>query len=180
MARIFEDPPIAKYLFGNTHTAIFWLAVRLYVGWQWLHAGWEKLHSPVWVGDKAGVALSGFVQGALAKTTGAHPDVQGWYADFLQNMVLPHAAAWSKAVAVGEFVIGILLITGMFVGIAAFVGMFMNFNFLLAGAVSINPIMIVLSVGLVLAWKVAGYWGFDRYLMPLLGTPWQPGKMFRT
>lgn len=23
-----------------------------------------------------------------------------------------------------------------------------------------------------LAWRVAGYYGVDRYLLPLLGTPW--------
>ncbi len=176
----FEDPPFAKFLFGNTKLSVLWLAVRLYVGWQWLHAGWEKLHSPLWVGEKAGVALAGFMKGALEKTGGPHPDVQGWYADFLQNVVIPHAAGWSKAIAVGEFVVGILLIVGLFAGIAAFAGLFMNFNFLFAGAVSINPIMIILSLGLLLAWKVAGHLGLDRFVLPAFGTPWQPGKMFKT
>jgi thiosulfate dehydrogenase (quinone) large subunit len=48
----------------------------------------------------------------------------------------------------------------------------MNMNFLLAGAVSINPIIGGLAILLVLAWRVAGYWGVDRWLLPLLGTPW--------
>ena len=26
---------------------------------------------------------------------------------------------------------------------------------------------------IVLAWKVAGWWGLDRWALPLLGTPWQ-------
>jgi len=25
-----------------------------------------------------------------------------------------------------------------------------------------------------MAWKTAGYYGLDRYLLPILGTPWQP------
>ena len=25
---------------------------------------------------------------------------------------------------------------------------------------------------LILAWKVAGWWGLDRFLLPALGTPW--------
>jgi thiosulfate dehydrogenase [quinone] large subunit len=29
-------------------------------------------------------------------------------------------------------------------------------------------------VFLILAWKTAGYWGLDRFLLPLLGTPWRP------
>jgi thiosulfate dehydrogenase [quinone] large subunit len=31
----------------------------------------------------------------------------------------------------------------------------------------------LLGVLLILAWKNAGYVGLDRYLLPLLGTPWQ-------
>jgi thiosulfate dehydrogenase [quinone] large subunit len=26
--------------------------------------------------------------------------------------------------------------------------------------------------GIILAWRIAGYYGVDRYLLPLLGTPW--------
>ncbi len=45
-------------------------------------------------------------------------------------------------------------------------------NFMLAGAVSINPIIGTLAILLVLAWRVAGYYGMDSVLLPLLGTPW--------
>jgi thiosulfate dehydrogenase [quinone] large subunit len=30
----------------------------------------------------------------------------------------------------------------------------------------------LIGVALMLAWKVAGWYGADRYLLPLLGTPW--------
>ena len=30
-----------------------------------------------------------------------------------------------------------------------------------------------------LAWKVAGYYGVDRWLLPMLGTPWHPGAVDR-
>lgn len=75
-------------------------------------------------------------------------------------------------VTFGEVLIGLGLIFGVLTGIAAFFGVFMNLNFLLAGAVSINPVIGVLALFLVLAWRVAGYYGVDRYLLPLLGTPW--------
>jgi thiosulfate dehydrogenase [quinone] large subunit len=39
--------------------------------------------------------------------------------------------------------------------------------------------MFTLAVGLMLAWKVAGYYGLDRYLLPALGTPWKPGVVFQ-
>lgn len=174
----YSDPPIAQFLFGDTRLAFLWLVVRVYLGWQWLHAGWGKIHSSLWVGDTSGQALSGFIQGALQKTGGAHPDVQGWYAFFLQNSVLPHASVWAKIIAYGEVIVGVALILGLFTGVAAFFGLFMNFNFLLAGTVSINPILFVLGLFVLFAWKVAGYFGLDRYILPLLGTPWKPGKLF--
>ncbi len=51
----------------------------------------------------------------------------------------------------------------------------MNMSFLLAGSASTNPVLFTMAIGLILAWKVAGYYGLDRYLLPMLGTPWHPG-----
>jgi plastocyanin len=48
----------------------------------------------------------------------------------------------------------------------------MSFNFLLAGSLGPDPLMFAASVALVLAWKTAGYWGLDYFLLPLIGTPW--------
>ncbi len=77
------EPPIARFLFADTRMAWFWLIVRLYVGYQWLVAGLEKLtghdysigstfgeavKGGAWVftGHEGG-ALTGFVTSALAK-----------------------------------------------------------------------------------------------------------------
>lgn len=174
-----EDPPIARILFGDVRWGWIWLILRLYLGWEWLVAGWAKINSPVWTGSKAGVAITGFLQGALAKTAGEHPDVQGWYAWFLQNVVLPNAVFWSYVVSWGEVLVGIALILGIFTGVAAFFGSFMNMNYLLAGTVSTNPILFLIAMFLVLAWKTAGWWGLDRWILPLLGTPWKPGYVFQ-
>ena len=176
---LITDPPVTQTLFGKVSWAWIWIIPRLYVGWTWLKAGWGKINNPAWVGAKAGSALSGFVNGALTKATGAHPDVQSWYAAFLQRFILPHAATWSYAVAIGETLVGIGLILGIFTGIAAFFGIFMNLNYLMAGAVSVNPILLVISIFLVLAWKTAGWWGLDRWFLPALGTPWSPGLVFQ-
>lgn len=171
------EPPFAKFMFADTRFAIVWLLIRLYVGWEWLIAGWGKLNNPVWVGDKAGVAIQGFLNGALAKTTGAHPDVAGWYAAFIQNVALPNAAFFSYLVTFGEIAVGIGLILGLFTGIAAFFGTFMNMNYLLAGTVSSNPVLLLLQLFLILAWRVAGWLGLDRWVLPALGTPWEPGSL---
>jgi thiosulfate dehydrogenase [quinone] large subunit len=172
------EPPVTQALFGGIRWAWVWLIVRLYVGYEWLHAGYEKLTSSAWTGSKAGTALTGFVNGALTKTGGAHPDVQAWYASFLRHIVLPHAATFGYLVSFGETLVGIGLILGIFTGIVAFFGSFLNMNYLLAGSVSTNPILFVGAVFLILAWRTAGWWGLDRWVLPALGTPWRPGMIF--
>lgn len=173
-----EDPPIARTLFGSVKWAWLWLIPRLVLGARWLQAGYGKITNPAWFGSSSGTALTGFVQNALTKTGGEHPDVQAWYAWFLQHVVLPHASFWSYLVSLGEFFVGLAMILGLFTGIAAFFGLFMNESYLLAGSVSVNPIMLLLATLLILAWKTAGWWGFDRWVLPALGTPWQPGMIF--
>jgi thiosulfate dehydrogenase [quinone] large subunit len=173
---LIEDAPWTKFLFNNPKASCIWLLARIYVGWQWLEAGWGKVHSSAWVGPDAGSAMSGFINGALAKAVGAHPDVQGWYAYFLEHLVLPHANTWSHIVSWGELLVGVALILGIFTGIAAFFGLFMNLNYLLAGTVSTNPILFILSIGILLAWRISGYIGVDHYLLPRVGTPWQGKK----
>lgn len=173
-----EDSPVAKFLFGDVRLSWLWLILRIYIGWQWLEAGWAKVNNPVWFGTNAGGAVAGFLNGALAKTSGDHPDVQGWYAWFIQNVALPNAKIWSNIIAVGELLVGLALILGLFTGIAAFFGSFMNFNYLFAGTVSLNPLMILIAIFLILAWKTAGWIGLDHWILPALGTPWAPGKVF--
>ncbi len=76
-----------------------WWIVRVYLGILWVLSGWEKLMSPVWVGNEASAAVTGFAQGALQQTTGEHPQVTGWYASFLESVVIlvPHCSpTWSR------------------------------------------------------------------------------------
>jgi thiosulfate dehydrogenase [quinone] large subunit len=72
----------------------------------------------------------------------------------------------------GELLVGIALILGAFTGIAAFAGSFMNWNFIMACTASTNGLMLTIAILLTLAWKVAGWYGLDRCLLTLLGTPW--------
>ncbi len=163
-----EQSAFIHFFTANTMSAPFWLIVRLYLGYEWLMAGWEKFVNPAWFGSDAGGAVQGFVQGALGKTVGLHPDVQMWYASFLQSAVLPHASAWSHAITLGELAVGLGLIVGLLTGVAAFFGFVMNMSFLLAGTVSVNPVWLLLALGIMGARRVAGYWGLDRYARPFL------------
>ncbi|MBF6592974.1 MAG: DoxX family membrane protein [Thermaceae bacterium] len=165
------EPNLARFLFADARLSPLWLILRIYIGYLWLFAGWEKLTNPagVWVGGKAGAAVTGFLSGALKKTTGDHPDVSGWYAWFIQNVALPNATLFSYLVTFGEIVVGIALILGLFTGIAAFFAGLMNAAYLLAGTVSTNPWMFIAATWLVLAWRTAGYLGLDYFLLPKLG-----------
>ncbi len=74
--------------------------------------------------------------------------------------------------AYGELLIGIGLILGAFTGVAAFFGGLMNWNFMMAGSASTNPLLFVAAVAIILGWKVAGYIGADYFLLRWIGTPW--------
>ena len=172
---VIDEPKLTLFLLQNPKFAWFWLIVRVYVGWQWLVAGWAKIGSSAWTGADSGIAISNFVNGALAKMSGAHPDVQSWYGWFLSHVILPYPEFWSHVITYGEVIIGIALIVGIFTGIAAFFGFFLNLNFLLAGTVSINPVLMLFAIAIILAWRVAGFFGLDYWVLPAVGTPWSPG-----
>jgi thiosulfate dehydrogenase [quinone] large subunit len=53
---------------------------------------------------------------------------------------------FAKLIAYGEVLIGIALIVGAFVGIAAFFGAFLNWNFVMAGAASTNAVLFTLAI----------------------------------
>lgn len=172
----FPEPAIAKFYLGSSGAAGMWFVVRMNVGAQWALAGWEKVRSPGW--GTSGTALKGFVAGALGKSTGAYPSVQGWYANFLRDVVQPNAGLFSFLVTWGEVAVGVGVLVGALTGIAAGFGVLMNLNYLLSGTVSINPVLGTFGLFLCFAWRVAGYYGIDRYLLPALGLPWKPGKLF--
>ncbi|THF70090.1 DoxX family protein [Deinococcus sp. Arct2-2] len=175
------EPYLTQLLFANPRLALLWAILRVYVGYEWLTAGWGKVTNPagIWVGEKAGTAVTGFLKGALAKTTGEHPDVPGWYAWFVQHVALPNATVFSYLVAYGEALVGIALIVGLFTGLAAFFGGVMNASYLLAGTLSTNPLLFILATWLVLGWRVAGYWGLDRWVLPKLGVGMPTSKPAR-
>lgn len=173
----FPEPPIAKFFLGSTGAAALWFVVRMNVGAQWFLAGWEKVQDPTW--GTSGVALKGFVTAAIAKTGGAHPSVQGWYGNFLHDFVLPNVGLFSFMVTWGEVAVGLGVLVGALTGIAAGFGVLMNLNYLLAGTVSINPVLGTFGLFLCFAWRVAGQIGLDRWLLPALGMPWKPGRLFQ-
>lgn len=169
---VIKDPPIARFLFSDTRMAWVWLIVRVLVGWQWLNSGLGKVQNPAWM--EGGTALRGFWQNAVRIPEEGSPQITvEWYRNFIQGMLDAEAYTWfGPLVAIGETLVGVALVLGAFVGIAAFFGAFMNWNFIMAGSASSNALLGLAAILLVLAWKIAGWYGLDRWLLPWLGTPW--------
>jgi thiosulfate dehydrogenase [quinone] large subunit len=84
----------------------------------------------------------------------------------------------AKLVAVGETAIGICLILGLFTGVMAFLGVVLNLSFMFSGSAGVNPAFAIVGLLLVLAWRNAGWYGLDRFVLPKLGTPWHRGELF--
>lgn len=172
---IINDSTIAKKLFSEVGAwSILWLAVRVWLGWEWLAAGWGKITgSGAHPWDPESI-LSFWQRAVVVPQPPARPAISyDWYRYFLEYLISAKAESWmAPLVAWGEFLVGVALIIGAFVGIAAVLGAFMNMNFMLAGTASANPVMFLFAILLILAWKTAGWWGLDRWILPRLGTPW--------
>jgi thiosulfate dehydrogenase (quinone) large subunit len=138
----------------------FWTIIRIWLGIQWITGGFHKVVD--------GFDASGFMAGAIAKANGENPAVQGWYAAFLENIALPNAGLFSFMVAWGEVLIGIGLVLGAATIPALIASAFMNFNFLMAGTVSTNPILFAVAVILLFAGARAYYFGVDRLAIPFI------------
>lgn len=182
--RELRDPGLIRMVFSSTWLAPLWLVARLYLGYQWLLAGSHKVWGEgrwIAVGGPDGLPLRGFWERAIAIPEEGRPPITfDWYRDFLSFMVNHEWYTWfSWVIALGEVTVGILLIVGALTGLAALGGAFLNFNFMLAGSASTNPVLFVIALLILFGWKTAGWIGVDRWLLPALGTPWQPGVAVR-
>jgi thiosulfate dehydrogenase (quinone) large subunit len=175
--RVIDEPQFVKNLFNNPRFAIIWLVVRVWLGVQWLQSGLGKLENPAWV--DTGAALKGYWANAVTIPEAGRPPIAfDWYRGFIQSMLDAEAYTWfAKLVVYGEILVGVALIIGIFVGFAAFFGGLMNWNFMMAGSASTNPVLFIAAIGLILAWKIAGHIGLDYFVLQILGTPWNRGKV---
>jgi thiosulfate dehydrogenase (quinone) large subunit len=167
-----EGPAFSRFLFSNTQAGLFWLPIRLFLGFAWLEAATHKITGGGWL--DGGSALHGFWTAAVAVPDQGRPPISyEWYRDFINFLLSIHAEPWfAWLIVFGELAVAVGLIFGILTGFAAFFGALMNMSFLLAGSASTNPVLFTMAIGLILGWKVAGWIGLDRYLLPFVGVPW--------
>ncbi|NRD77053.1 DoxX family protein [Bacillus sp. BRMEA1] len=152
-----------KFLRENKLAAYILTVIRLYVGYEFLMAGFEKISS-----GKFNAA--GFLTGAVMKPV-IGPDkavVYPTYVAFLKHFALPNAHLFNVLVPYGEFLVGLGLILGCLTTAAAFFGLVMNFSYVLAGTVSTNPLDILLGVIILTSGYNAGRIGLDRWVIPFI------------
>lgn len=137
-----------------------WAILRIWLGVQWLQAGWGKAFGEF--------DASGFIQGAIAKSKGEEAVVQAWYGAFLESFALPNSGLFNFLVSWGEVLVGIGLIVGLLTVPALVAGATMNIAYLLAGTVSTNVNLLVVAFILLLVRGGAYYWGGDRFAMPYI------------
>ena len=169
----------ADWLFRSSAASLIWLVVRLWLGYQWANAGYQKIwgseKSAFWFGGGAGV--KGFATaGVVGSSTGKGGASYGWWAGFLHNFVIPNASWIAKFIALGELAIGIALILGLLTGLAALAGLLLNLIYMFTGSAGVNPAYAVLSVGLILGWRNAGLIGLDRFT---LSSVWRRNQFSR-
>jgi thiosulfate dehydrogenase [quinone] large subunit len=156
---------------------VLWLVARVWLGYGWLNAGYQKLwgseKAAFWNGGGAGVkgfATAG-VAGSKAGKGGAS---YGWFAGFLHGFVIPNASWIAKVVTLSELAIGALLILGLLTGAAAAAGLVLNIVYMFSGSSGVNPAYAIVAVLLILAWRNAGYIGLDRFAFPMMHRRLQP------
>lgn len=158
-----------QFLRMNHFASYILTVLRLYMGWQWLHAGWGKI--------SGGFDASGFLAGAIKQSTGEHPAVQPWWADFMSGFVIQNVGLFNVLVPWGEFLVGIGLILGTFTTFAALMGAVMNFSYMFSGTTSTNPQMVLIEILILIAGFNAAKIGLDRWVMPFLKTQIRPIKL---
>jgi thiosulfate dehydrogenase (quinone) large subunit len=152
----------ANILRENKIAAGLLAVIRIWLGYNWMTAGYHKLAD--------GFDASGYLNNAVANPV-MGPDgapVYSWYVSFLKSFALPNIELFNFIVPLGEFLIGLGLILGCLTTAAMFFGLVMNFSFFLAGTVSHNPTDIFFGFILLFAGYNAGRYGLDRWVVPFL------------
>ncbi|HEX8684567.1 MAG TPA: hypothetical protein VF707_19775 [Ardenticatenaceae bacterium] len=139
---------IREYLQQQSrHPAALLLPLRLFIGTGWIRACLEKVGDPFWLD---GTALVVFLHSHLEQGVVAFP----FYQSLMSEVFIPHALLLTYVIIIGQLLAGVSILAGFGVELALLGGMFMNVNFLLAGAV--NPSVFYIVIQLVLLLYGAG------------------------
>lgn len=138
-------------------------ALRIYLGVFWLIYGTSKLDS-FWL--RANGQFRDTVQSMNSETA-------GFYHQFVSTFVLSHVLLFASLIAVGETLVGVSLLLGLFTRAGAVGCMFLTLNYWLAGGqyahgkwsiISLEAVVFFMSV-LVLLLPSDSVWSVDGRLL---------------
>jgi len=153
--------------------------LRVVVGAWFIKAVWTKLS----IGMAGGVVpyptvsprFLAFQPKRVAEFAAGNPI--GWYKDFLESTVLPHAALFATLQTFGEVAVGLGLLFGVMTRLAALVGLFLAINFGLAtqwmsfGQQGFH-VLLTTSMVIFLLTGAGRVWGVDRWLRRSRAVGW--------
>lgn len=153
---------MVRWLQKSTIASVILLILRVYLGYGWLMSGLGKvLHG----GFNAGGFLQNAVQHpVMGMDGGAQYPI---FNSFLEHVVIPMTPLINVLVPAFEIIAGITLILGLFTPIGAFIGLVLNFLFLFAGTVSVNPLYILIGFFIFVGGYNSGLFGVDRFIQSL-------------
>ena len=101
----------------------------------------------------------------------------GWYKEFLETTVLPHATLFATLQTVGEVAVGLGLLFGVMTRLAAVVGLFLALNFGLASQwMSFGQqgfhLLLITSMIIFLVTGAGRLWGIDQWLRRVRAVRW--------
>ena len=165
-ARSFRLPAITR----ERVTSVLWALARIWVGWQFLQASFDKIGAAAWTGAHAGAAVRGFLGYAASSqaTGGPYPQVLRPYAWLDTHVLLSHAVELSYLVTAGEFLVGVTLMLGLGTRVAALGGAFLNIIYLLSGSAGMNVPMLPIDLSILLVGTSSGLVGLDAVVLPAL------------
>jgi thiosulfate dehydrogenase [quinone] large subunit len=130
---------------GEQTRIAYLVPLRLFCGWIFLNGGLAKLAGGWLVRPELTTTLLGWMREGRPYS---------FYVPFLRSVVLPHAHGFAYLVSFGELLVGAALLAGLLSRLAAFVGLMLVGNFLLArgDGIGINGTMpmVVMTVTLML------------------------------
>jgi thiosulfate dehydrogenase [quinone] large subunit len=150
-----------------------WLALlRIVVGAWFVKAVWTKLAVGALWGIVPYPAVSprflGFHPRRVAEFAAGNP--VGWYRDFLEQTVLPHARLFAMLQTYGEVAVGIGLVLGFLTGLAAIVGLLLTVVYGLAtqwmsfGQQGFH-VLLLTSMIIFLGARAGRTWGLDALIL---------------
>lgn len=128
------------------------ILVEMFIGLGWIRAAVEKIISPEWWD---GTVIEKFVADHADRTL-------AWYGPILDHIVLPNVTAITVLIVVAQLLAGTAILTAERLHQGLFLGMTMNINFIMIGAVDPSIFYLILQASIAL-------WLFEKRAVTAMG-----------